>query len=261
MVLSRWFIILCIVSSYFWWVENRLIARTYETIEIHQLQELVQKIDSNGDQKPLIIFDVDETVLRPSTYLGTSNSFWDMVTYYKNKYTTDKQVFDAARKDYLTIQSVIDMVLMEENTACIIRSLEKKHHVLAETSRGVMFSDITRKQLRPFGIRFDRDHYFGRKKKRAFYFDTQGNILAKNKIKDENAVCCYDHGIIFIDNGGKKGKELVAFLQLVHEHPQKIVFIDDKKEYVDNVGALVHELGIDYCGVWYHRMEDIRNKA
>lgn len=65
----------------------------------------------------------------------------------------------------------------------------------------------------------------------------------------------YSQGVLFVDDFNTKGDVFRSFLQYTGQKPKKIVFIDDKKNNVEELAkaALLEE--IEYTGVYYTAVE------
>ncbi len=64
----------------------------------------------------------------------------------------------------------------------------------------------------------------------------------------------YLHGVIF-SGENNKGTLLLKFFDHIQYRPQKVIFIDDKIKYVEQVGAAVEQAGISYIGIRYSRLD------
>jgi hypothetical protein len=98
--------------------------------------------------------------------------------------------------------------------------------------------------------------------KHGYYFDKSwkdvGSIDLKSLIKDAidfNPV--YKHGILFVDQTGKKGPVLNAFLKYVEIKPKKIIFVDDKSKNLLSVEKFAKQHNIEFVGIKYTKaLED-----
>jgi len=65
----------------------------------------------------------------------------------------------------------------------------------------------------------------------------------------------YKDGVVFVD-GNSKGKTLEAFLQYANFKPKKIIFIDDKSEYLDSVNEFSQKHHFEFMGIEYTKAYD-----
>jgi hypothetical protein len=67
------------------------------------------------------------------------------------------------------------------------------------------------------------------------------------------------HGIIF-SGQNDKGELLVKFFQTIDYHPKKVIFIDDKLKYVEQVQRAMAAAEIPFIGIRYsHLDEKVKN--
>jgi hypothetical protein len=74
------------------------------------------------------------------------------------------------------------------------------------------------------------------------------------EVRDSNPV--YKEGIVFSDRTGKKGPILEAFLAYAKVKPKKIIFVDDKKEFLESVEGFAKQNNIEYIGIRYTKASD-----
>lgn len=68
----------------------------------------------------------------------------------------------------------------------------------------------------------------------------------------------YLNGILFVGDYNKKGDVFLPFLQLVKKDPKKVVFIDDKRKNVEELEQALSSKGVEYIGVHYTAIENVK---
>ena len=64
----------------------------------------------------------------------------------------------------------------------------------------------------------------------------------------------FQQGVLFTDTSSKK-ESLAVLLELMQWHPTKIIFIDDRLHYLEEIEQLAIELGIPFIGIHYRASE------
>lgn len=81
--------------------------------------------------------------------------------------------------------------------------------------------------------------------------------IQKELIVESETATKYKNGILFTGEYNKKGEILVKFLSMTKHIPKKIVFIDDKKNHVEEVELALLGMGIFYVGIHYTAFENL----
>ena len=61
----------------------------------------------------------------------------------------------------------------------------------------------------------------------------------------------FSNGIIFVNDNNNKGDVLASFLSHIQQKPEKVLFIDDKRANVEEVGNVLNALEVEYTGIHY----------
>jgi hypothetical protein len=182
----------------------------------------------------LVIFDIDNTVARPITELGSDEWFCDLV---------DKKM--AEGHDYITsiyyalpatfyVQFNIGLRPTEEVAAELIANLiDQKIPVMALTTRSLFVTERTIEQLENIGISF-----------------LIPGISQEDLVLQMPHPCLYRQSILFGGNNDK-GEALIAFFHWMNYFPKKIIFIDDKMKYLLAVEKALKHYNIEFVGIRY----------
>lgn len=193
-----------------------------EVREINIMDDIIEEIDKDT----LVIFDIDNTVLEPTTYWGSDQWFYFLIDELQEKNNFSKSAaLHSAEQIWNRTQSHITTHPVEENTPALIENLQKKGiSIMALTARSHAIAAITKQQLLNNRVNF------------AFNATKNLGLVSI----DDNAI--YDEGILFQGEGNDKGKTLIKFLAKFNLRPPKIVFIDDKLKNVENVNKALEEI-------------------
>ena len=210
---------------------------------------------SKEKKKPLVVFDLDNTVYEMQTPKGSEQWFNSLIQdFQKTNALSFEQALEKALKSYTHSQIDASVRLVEKKTNTIIKRLQTQgYQVLAVTSRGNEVSDVTLKQLKSLGVSFSASAPQGHT---PLAFNTKASIGTSSFI-------IYREGVLFT-SGGNKGKLLFELLEKVKTSPAHLVFIDDKEKHLKNVSAACKEKNIQLTALRYsacdHRVLEFEEK-
>jgi hypothetical protein len=115
--------------------------------------------------------------------------------------------------------------------------------MMALTARTLDIAERTIAQLKSIHIQFD-GHSLQ---------DKDLKIPASELGSKDDAL--FTRGVLFVGETNNKGKVLAHFLDQLHYHPEKIVFVDDKRKHVDAVEAALAKVGVPYIGFRYGALD------
>jgi hypothetical protein len=214
-----------------------------DLIEIDTLAQVVGEID---DPRSLIFIDIDDTLIDFETHIGCKQ--WRS----QIKKTSLKSYHDGL---ILYIAKQMTMVPVEQETAVVIKELQKKGYFLFPlTARerdcwydlvGIPdIDELTHQALLNAQMDFtqtSRPDYFDQMNQDNFY---RGIYFSKHPLGSEKTK-------------GETIKDLLAPLLYspVNLQEIKICFIDDKREQCESVLSAIKELGIQGKVFWYRACE------
>jgi len=202
-----------------------------DIIESDKLETVLNYLDTPNT---LVIFDIDNTLARTITELGSDEWFCDLV---------DKKM--AEGHDYITsiyyalpatfyAQFNIGLRPTEEVAAELIANLiDQKIPVMALTTRSIFVTERTMEQLENIGISF-----------------LIPSISQEDLVLHMPHPCFYRQSILFGGNNDK-GEALITFFHWMNYFPTRVVFIDDKMKYVLAVEKALKHYNIEFVGIRY----------
>lgn len=165
----------------------------------------------------VILFDIDNTIGWPGTYLGSDQWFVRLFDYLGQFITNDVEKTVLAVAIYYEVQQYSQMQAVESQVVYLIQRLQSiGYQVMAITSRGDKIEQATYQQLTSLGLDFD--------------------------------------DIIFC-NGRSKGEELLRWINDNQPNWKKAVMIDDKEKHLHSVSQALSLLGISFQGLRYSKMD------
>jgi hypothetical protein len=214
-----------------------LFTRAYSNIEeLESITHLPSRI-VYSDKRTLVCFDIDNTLIRPSTHLGSEQWFGDLCNKLKLSGMSMSDILDIILPAYYAVHSDIDTEPVELETHLIVQSLAQHYPILALTRRSACMLGITLQQLTNNNLTLEA--YSPVYISYAFQGIDQG---------------AYHNGIILCGNN-TKGAMLKSFLERSHYMPERIIFIDDRIEHILDVYRTCQELGIECCAFHYTYVE------
>ena len=218
-------------------IKKELLNKIVETNKIEDIYTYLKPDDYNA--KTLIIFDIDNTLLKTKSHLGSDQWFYATVHYHENKGMSHQDAINATLPHLLQIMFHSWMLPVEPATVKIVNNLQKRGTtVIALTARSLDLTYRTIEQLDHVGIHFI------------------GKGPAKCPIKYGSAQpALYINGIIFCGNYDK-GEVLAYWLTQINYHPRKVIFIDDKMKNIKSVEEALHKRGYPFVGIRYGYLDD-----
>lgn len=209
----------------------------------------LSEIAPSADKETLLVFDIDSTVLEPTQMLGGDAWFYYTVDAGIKSGKIKQEAINAAMIPWLAAQEITEVRPVEKITAeTIKRAQENGVMVMALTARPYELAEATLRQLNSIGVDFSKNppikkdidfgNGFGRYYKGIFFASTtqNGNFIAHNK-----------------------GSVLLRFLEKLGYTPQKIMFVDDRKNNVENVNTALAQKGLD-CQCFRYGAADMQYK-
>lgn len=204
----------------------------FEVSSIYSLQKYI-------DHKTLIVFDIDNTLMETEQTLGSDQWFY----YRWNQLLTEgfpaKEAKIQALKEWISIQNISKVKVVEEGTKEFVQKLQNENYtIIGLTTRGLEMSFTTVTQLESLGIMLNTTSPF------------KDDLFFKNR----NKGVYYHQGILFT-MATPKGDALYTLLTIIDLRPDKIVFINDKKEHLKDVEKMCIEKNIPYIGLRYNYLD------
>ena len=165
----------------------------------------------------VVLFDLDNTVIRPHGYLGSDQWFMRLFEYACQAIDTSKSDTALVLAIYYEMQRHLSMKAVESIVIPLIARLHDiGYPIIAITSRSQEIEKATRAQLSAIGIDFD-----------------------------EMIFCA----------GQSKGVALELHLKGMKEPWKKVLMIDDKAKHLEEVDTSLSSCNINFQGMRYSRMD------
>lgn len=206
---------------------------------IRETDSLADIVDM-GDQNTLVIFDLDDTLIRG---FGAATDEW-FRTHVKELVDTGKptsEAIDMVLPAYTAAQCTTRVQFVENSAPEILTKLRtRKIRTIALTSRGrkELFA-ATFRQFSDLGITFIQED------------PAWQRIVTLEPLRGETR---YQDGVIFCD-GNNKGTTLEVFFERLGYRPAHIIFIDDSLSNLQAVEKLAEKLHIRFNGLHYVRVQ------
>lgn len=198
---------------------------------IHQITELIELINGylSNKQKILIVLDIDDTIIRPTSTLGSD-------TWFRKCMQDKPHDIDSLIDKMYYVYSMLDFKLVEPNTQRLVDILGNDQiDYFCLTARNTLFTSHTVKHLTEAGVKdgFVRNNLLNV----SDYLD----IKLKDTVTD-NMVSSY--GIRYLDNlchssGNHKGEIITHILNDHYKSKDSgydiVIFVDDSDRNVDKV--------------------------
>jgi len=195
---------------------------------------------------PLVIFDIDNTLMYHDYYLGNEPWFGTVYANYMSELRARfPQRADTEERSitWLTVMlmNLTPSMLVEPELPAQIRELQKAGlKVMAQTSRNVLVAPHTIAEMRNFGIDFSSSAAFG-------------DVFDFTPWEGARSIIC-SSGACF-GQLQDKGKILLALMARTGYRPKSVIFADDSKKNIASLAAALKGTGIAYTGFRYSRLD------
>jgi len=166
-----------------------------------------------------VIFDLDDTLVRPKTMLGSQRWIAGVYARLMKKHRgNEPKAFDAAVKVWDKVNSATTMKAVERSTPAAVRKLKRNHRVIALTARDDKLIGPTLKGLQNLGMSLGKGTGRVNLGRGAYFQD--GVIFAGSPQNKLYALNAYQQRFgkikraMFVDDSGKNVKALVKGLKV-----------------------------------------------
>lgn len=212
-------------------------SEALKTNSIKEVEKKVfEKVKKYGKRNVLVVFDIDNTLLKMPQALGSDQWFgWQ----YDNciKKTKELKDFCVARNmgELLDIQGQLfalsNMLPSENVTAQVIKNIQSKGiKLICLTSRGPNFRNATERSFKQNGMNFIKSAIGPSNGFAGTYIPKGG----KRSVSYQNG--------IYMTSGQNKGHMLKALLKKTKAKFKAIVFTDDHQKHSDRMQAVVGKM-------------------
>lgn len=197
-------------------------------------------LDHARSQNCLVVFDVDKTLAQTDQELGSEQwAFW----LVKQKLTQGYMLSEAIASMlelYRHVHEHIELKPVENETVSVVNQLkERSIPVICLTGRPCNMADRTYKQLQHLGLSFECPQEFNQ----------QLSLGMSESAEIYKGVVCVgmaDKGTTFLH----------IMKKINYQKPEKLIFIDDKKDCVDSLSLACKRKDIPFLGLRYGYLDE-----
>lgn len=210
-----------------------------EIIESPTTDTVLEAIQKSPHKKILVAFDIDNTILRPTTQLG-SEAWEDYGIEELQRKGISKEDAELVQNIlWVAVQPSLTVVPVDPNVSKVIQKLQSSNiPVLALTARTTREVGLTKKQLENVGVDLSRQWK---------------NYPASLDMSE----AVFSDGVLYTSFSNKKSDVLFKFLQKHHLEPDLIIFVDNKSKHVNDISQAAQKRKIDYLGIRLNTTDDI----
>ena len=204
--------------------------------EIASMKELEGLVDA----KTWVVFDIDNTLVQPTTELGSDQWFYFLIERFEQQGVGAAEALRRANEVWNATQWIVKVEPVEAEAPAIIHRLQASGvKMMALTARDRASAPVTLSQLGQIGVSFKDSAPSG--KDRLF--------TAKELGGGEDGE--YQSGVLLVGETNEKGKSLAAFLSATGGKPTRVIFVDDKQKHAVSVLAALEARGIPCVSLRY----------
>lgn len=205
-------------------------------IETFTVETVIPLIDGNT----WLVVDIDNTVFEGKQALGHTEWFYDKAHMLMNEGMTLEEATRQCYPEWIEIQKVCPVKPVE---AAFIPTLKRVQQdeivIMGLTHRQPSLADSTIAQLSSLGWSFQPTA-----------------PVEKSFVVPSSTPTLYTRGVLFTGEYNKKGEIFISFLSMIDQRPEKVIFIDDKINHVEDVEKVLIEQGIECIGIHYRAIEN-----
>ena len=208
---------------------------------------IVHAIMHASDQNTLVVFDVDEVLLTASDQILQNHA-----------YANEKLWAISEQVGLPEFWNLISILFMQRKAKHVDMKFVPLLNELK--NRGIKTIALTNCQTSGVGqMSSMKDWRLNELKNLGYHFEDSWQNTPEIIFEDllteyEGTFPIFAEGVLFTNNI-PKGKVLQAFLAYKQYMPHKIVFIDDRLEYLESVREIAKEAAIPYTGIHYTTMD------
>lgn len=220
------------IFALFTLIQAFLAAEIIETNDIHDIKNYIKP-------ETLVIFDIDNTLIEPVQTLGSDQWFYHRLESSIAKGTNKNDALHKTIAEWSAIQQVTKVKEVQPGTKELIAELQNKGYIIMGlTTRGLGLSTRTIDQLQSVGIDL------------AVTAPTHAEIFFIN-----NHSVLFRGGTLFTA-GTHKGMALIKFLGQIKLAPESVVFINDKRQNIEEVDEICNKCQIPFIGLRYGYLDE-----
>lgn len=205
-----------------------------QIIESDDITHLLTHID----EKSLVIFDLDNTLIEPKQLLGSDQWVGYKINHLIASGIDPQEAVEQVVTCWFSVLSYSEMVMVDPRAHEVLSTLhEQGIGSIGLTKRDPLSCALTLGQLEKLGVQFQPTHPL----ENTHLFNDSG---------------LYQEGVIFVSRTADKGNSLIAYLNHLPNHPQSIIVIDDKLSHLKSLEEAAATLGIRFVGIRYSALDE-----
>ena len=212
-----------------------LVCGGLHAVETDNFSDLLDLVDNDC----LLVCDIDNTLIRPAQYLGSTNWSWSYVKKLESHGLSREDALAEMNAQMKPILLCSKTELVDQRIPSVIADLQVRGaRVMGYTSRDPHWGFVTTDALRGVGIDL--------------------TLTAPCCSVDDEAKSDFIEGVLLTDGLAEKGQELARFLEGMEKLPRRVVIVDDRNKSLQKTLWAIQDAGIDVevVGVWYRAGEE-----
>lgn len=188
---------------------------------------------NHADQKTLVIFDIDNTLVETVQEFGSLAWHANMTKKLRSKGTEYFQAMQKTCAAFAEIENLVSFKTIEPETLEVVKTLNQQNIPnMVLTKRMFSTKRSVVKQLRSTGLEFSQ------------------NTIHDKEIKFTE-LRGFAEGILYSGLGDDKGECLLSLFEKINYTAEKILFIDDERHHVEEFYKTLNAKGIDTTCIRY----------
>lgn len=221
-----------------------LFAEVIQVADLNLLEGEFAHLDAHS----LVLFDVDHTLIQPKDAILRKPA--EALAQKYIQAILGNPVFAPPNKyaeGYLLSKALLQMQfeLVDAKTPSLIKKLHQK---------GIKTIALTAANTGPFGVISSMENWrIQQLRKLGIDFSSafpRFPLLTFEQYKKNHSLPLFKDGVLFSINT-TKGAILTEFLKKIDWVPRRVVFIDDRLEYIQSVDLALQKMGIQFLGLHY----------
>ena len=212
-----------------------LVCGGLQAIETKNFSDLLEFVD----HECLLVCDIDNTLIRPAQYLGSTQWSWSYVKKLEGNGLSRENAIEEMNAQMKPILLCSKAVVVDQRIPSVISDLQLRGTaVMGCTSREPHWGFVTTDALRRVGIDL--------------------TLTAPKCALSEEAESAFIEGILLTKGTAEKAIELARFLEQMEVLPRRVVIVDDRHKSLQKTLWAILDAGLDVevIGVWYRAGEE-----
>ena len=224
----------------------RLTSNIHEVKNLHLLEQEIPKLDEHS----LVIFDIDDTLVIAENGFGSRHNKKGFAIWYP-LYEKLRKAISRDKLKVLLSRMDVESQLIDKNVIHLIDLIKKQNAKVCALT--LAFTGKCGDE------EHNEEHRFQTLQKLGIDFRSsfpEYESFTLSELVTEDSVPMFHKGIL-LTAYSTKGQTLTVFLNTINWWPNKIIFIDDRIEKLEDVARIAKEKNIEFLGLHYLATEDL----